>query len=327
MDAKVGGRHDPDVSVVIPTRNRAKLLADAAASALNQTHRALEVIIVDDASDDATPSVVTRLQARDRRVRSLRLLERGGAQAARNAGVTAAHNPVVAFLDDDCLWYPDKLEKQLRALTPNRGVVYCRHAIRHGEEWVVEGEPGAARDPVGALLRGNYVGTYSIIVRRDLLQSVGGFDESLPRLQDWDLLLRLGRHTAFGYVPEILVHGIQLSGGITMDREALEVAAARMAETHGAHLSRRRRAALHYGLGKYLLVDGLTAAARRYFLRALHLDPFSPLHWAGVAASLAGPAPARWVRALRRKRRAAADPETIAALEAGREHGPTERLP
>ena len=297
------------VSVVLPTRNRAEYVDRAIASALAQTVDDLEVIVVDDASTDDTPAILRRLAGSDPRLRVLRHEEPRGAPAARNAGVDAAAGAIVAFLDDDCVWHPDKLAKQLAAMEPGRGVAYCDHAIRHGDEWIIEGEPGAARDGVGALLRRNYIGTYSMAARRDVLEAVGGFDETLPRLQDWDLVLRLGRETGFAYVPELLVRGDQLPTGITMDRAALPVAAERMVERHGPHLTRTERAALHYGLAKYLLVDGLTADARRYFIRALRLDPLKPVHWAGAAISLAGPAPARWLRSLRRRRRAGQRPE------------------
>lgn len=308
----------PDISVVIPTRNRSEFLADAVASVLNQTHSPLEVIVVDDASADATPDTLARLADSDPRVRSIRHPGARGAPAARNTGIAASCGTVVAFLDDDCIWHPDKLEKQLGALTGKRGLVYCRHAIRHEGRWVVEGEPGAARDPVGGLLRKNYIGTYSILVRRELLDAVGGFDEALPRLQDWDLLLRLARHTGFSFVPEVLVHGEQLATGITMDREVLVTAADRMLYNHGPHLSRRQRAALHYGLAKYLLVDGLTGLARRYFFRALRLDPLSPLSWAGAVAGLLGPIPARWIRDARRALTALAARDAAPDFGAGR---------
>lgn len=294
------------VSVVIPTRNRAGRLAEAVASVLAQSHDPIEVVVVDDASDDDTPAVIRALVESDPRIRSVRHPEPRGAQAARNAGIRDARGPVVAFLDDDCVWLPTKLEKQLAALDDRRGVVYCRHAIRHGDAWVVEGEPDATRDPVGGLLRKNYIGTYSVLVRRDLLDAVGGFDEAMPRLQDWDLMLRLARHTRFAYVPEVLVRGEQLDSGISMDRQALAVAAERMVERHAPRLSRRQQAALHYGLAKYLLVDGLTHRARQYFARAVRLDPLAPAHWAGLAAVFLGPRPARWVRALRRRRVSAA---------------------
>lgn len=311
-------RMDPAafVSVIVPTRDRADRLKDAVRSALAQTREALEVIIVDDASADHTPAVAAELAEADPRVRGIRRPESGGAPAARNAGIEAARGSVIAFLDDDCIWAPNKLETQLALLGEERGVVYCRHAIRHGQTWVVEGEPGAAAgDPVSALLRTNYIGTYSMVVRKDVLDRVGGFDETLPRLQDWDLLLRLGRRTRFGFAPQILVHGFQLPGGISMDRAALEVAADRMVESHGAFLGRRQLAALHYGLGKYLLVDGRTAAARTHFRRALRLDPGHPLHWAAVGAALLGPAPARWLRAFRRRRRASRVAGMVAELE------------
>lgn len=295
----------PLVSVVLPTRNRAEHLGQAVASALAQTVGRIEVIVVDDASEDDTPSVVADLEQTDGRVRGIRRPEPGGAPAARNTGIGAARANVVAFLDDDCIWLPEKLRKQLLALTPDRGLVYCRHAIRHGGQDVVEGEAGAARDAMTGLLRKNYVGTYTILVRRELLETVGGFDEALPRLQDWDLLLRLADHTRFAYVPEILVRGEQLATGITMDTDALAVAANRMIERHGPHLSRKHRAALYYGLAKYLLVDGLVHQARGFFARALRLDPLTPTHWAGLAAGLLGPGPARWVRRARRRRRAA----------------------
>ncbi|MDX1674680.1 MAG: glycosyltransferase family A protein [Longimicrobiales bacterium] len=292
------------VSVVLPTRDRADYVERAIASALAQTVADLEVIVVDDASTDETPSVLRALAGSEPRVRVLRHEEPRGAPAARNAGIDAAAGAVVAFLDDDCVWHPDKLAKQLGAMGPGRGVAYCDHAIRHGEEWIVEGEPGAARDGAGALLRRNYIGTPSMVVRCDLLEAVDGFDETLPRLQDWDLVLRLGRKTGFAYVPELLVRGDQMPVGITMDRAALPAAAERMVERHGPHLARRERAALHYGLAKYLLVDGLTDPARRYFMRALRLDPLAPAHWAGIAAALTGPRPARWLRSVRRRRRA-----------------------
>lgn len=295
-------RETPRVSVVLPTRNRAEYVERAIDSALGQTVREVEVIVVDDASTDDTADVLAPLASADRRLRIIRHDEPRGAPAARNAGIEAAAGPVVAFLDDDCVWAPEKLEKQLAVMDAERGVAYCRHAIQHGEEWVVEGEPGAAREGARALLRKNYIGTYAAVVRRDLLQEAGGFDEALPRLQDWDLMLRLGRRTGFAYVPELLVHGYQLPTGITMDTEALPVAAERMVERHRDHLDILDLAALHYGLGKYLLVDGLAAPARRYFGRAIRLDPGTAAHWAALALALLGPGPARAIRRLRRRR-------------------------
>lgn len=320
-------RHGPPppilVSVVIPTRNRREHLEKAIGSVLAQTYGELEVIVVDDGSEDASREVVDRMRQHDPRITCVRHPEPRGAQAARNTGVNKARGEVVAFLDDDCAWHPTKVEKQIAAMSEGRGLVYCRHAIRQAGEWIVEGQVGVAHDAVKGLLRKNYIGTYSILVRRELLGMVGGFDEGLPRLQDWDLLLRLARHTAFAFVPEILVHGFQLSSGISMNREALEIAADRMVENHAPFLSRMDLAAFHYGLGKYLLADGLAGKAQSYFARALKLDPLSPAHWGGLVTAMVGPQPARWLRA--RHRRISVSPEEIAELDKrlGREQART----
>lgn len=292
------------VTVVVPTRNRVRSLERAVASVLSQTHRDLEVLVVDDASTDGTPEMVAGLAAEDPRVRTVRHEQRTGAARARNDGAEAARGPVLAFLDDDCVWAARKLALQLPRLGPGCGVVYGRQAILAGGQWVVEGAAGAERDALGSLLRTNYIGTPSLVVQRDLFLDVGAFDPELPRLQDWDLALRLARRTRFAFVPEILVEGGQGDDGISGDREALRVAADRMIASHAPHLTRRQAAALHYGLAKFLLVDGVTEAARSFFLRAFRLDPFAPIHWAGVAAAFLGPAPARGIRRLRRRRRA-----------------------
>lgn len=294
----------PRVSVVIPTRNRAGLVPAAVRTALAQSHRDLEVIVVDDASDDDTPAVLAALAAADGRVRAVRRETRGGAPRARNAGVRAARGRVIAFLDDDCVWDETKLAKQLPLLVEGRDVAYTRQAVRHSGRWIVEGKP-AGPSPLESLLRTNFIGAPSLVVRRELFEEVGGFDESLPRLQDWDLLLRLARETAFGFVPEILVRGVQVEGGISLDREPLRQAARLVVDRQAAFLSRRQLAALHYGLGKFLLVDGLTDTARSFFRTAVRLDPASPLNWAGLGAGLLGPLPARAIRALRRARREA----------------------
>lgn len=297
-----GDRLPPLVSVIIATRDRASHFPAAVAGALAQTHRDLEVIVVDDASEDETPRLLAGLRGEDERLRTVRLEQPGGAPRARNAGARRARGSVLAFLDDDCVWSTDKLERQLSALSAERGVVYCRQAVQDTDgRWIVEGQAGAAEHGLDALLRTNYIGTNMLLIRRDLFEAVDGFDESLPRLQDWDLVLRLARYTRFAYIPDVLVRGVMVEGGISLTPGPLPRAAERMIERHTPHLTRSQLAALHYGLGKFLLADGHAAPARAFFRRAVRLDPRSPLHWAGVAASLLGPWSARLVRSWRQR--------------------------
>lgn len=293
------------VSVVIPTRNRAHRVSGAVRTALDQTHQDLEVIVVDDASDDDTPGVLSDLAACDPRIRFLRRDERGGAACARNLGAFSAKGVLVAFLDDDCAWHPRKLELQLASMGAVHGAAYTRQATMDVDgRWVVEGRSLPEASPVDGLLRTNFIGSPSLVVNRDLFTEVGGFDEDLPRLQDWDLALRLAHRTSFAFVHEVLVHSELIEGGISTSAEPLRRAAEHMVMQHADHLSRRQLAALHYGLAKFLLVDGQTTMAIRLFRRSTRLDPASPLNWMGLLAGLMGPGPARAVRSFRRRRAA-----------------------
>lgn len=288
------------VSVVIPTRNRADYLPGALASALAQTHPRMEVVVVDDASEDRTPEFLEREAARDTRIRVVRREEGGGAPRARNAGARAARGSILAFLDDDCVFHPEKTARQLPLLKEGRGVAYCRQMIRqlHGG-WEVEGKSGGGEKPLEGLLS---IGTNTLLVRREAFEAVGGFDEELTRLQDWELLLRLSRETAFAYLPEILVRGVMVRGGITLTPAPLREAARRIVSRHSSHLDQGQLSLLHHILGRFLLVDGLPREARAYMTTALRMDPRSLRNWLGFAASLVGSTPARIIRGWRRER-------------------------
>src|SRR5262245_9487013 len=114
----------PEVSVVIPTYNRAGFLKTAITSALAQTLQNFEIIVVDDASQDDTEKILRQFQ--DSRIRLIRHKTNQGVAAARNTGVVNSKGKFIAFLDDDDQWFPQKLEKQLRVLekNPTVGVVY-----------------------------------------------------------------------------------------------------------------------------------------------------------------------------------------------------------
>ncbi len=312
------------VSAIIPTRNRASRLPGAIRSALNQTVRDVEVVVVDDASDDDTSDILAALQEAEPRVRPVRVAHRSGAAHARNVGAKHARGSVLAFLDDDCAWHPEKLEAQLEAMSPTHGASYTRQATLYADgNWVLEGRAIPDTQEHEGPLRTNFLATPSLMVRRDIFDRVGGFDEELPRLQDWDLALTLIRQTRMAFVPRVLVRSEMMPEGISTDPQRLHHAARRMIERHEPHLTRAQLAALHYGLGKVLLVEGLQAAALGLFREAVRLSPFSSLNWAGLAAGLLGPLPARAVRALRRtaslRHHGSGDPGSMELLNAGRE--------
>lgn len=198
------------ISVVIPTYNSGALLKQTLDSALGQTVAPLEIIVVDDGSTDGTADwIAANYGARVRLIRQ----HNGGVAAARNAGWRASSGEWIAFLDHDDLWHADKLERLLGAATPTAGVVYSRwrEVNENGEplpdsaqltqqKWW-RGESGRV---FGWLFgwRCPLISMSVPIVRRELLERVGGFDSSCVPCDDWDLWLRLARVCRFAFVGE-----------------------------------------------------------------------------------------------------------------------------
>jgi glycosyltransferase involved in cell wall biosynthesis len=265
----------PAVSVVVPTRGRRGYLNAALASALAQTASVLEVIVVDDEPSPSAPSPVPA----DRRIRLLTSYG-AGAAAARNVGWLAARGEVVAFLDDDDVWEPTKLERQLQELAdrPEIELVYCafrRVVDETGEE--IPRRPLRALD-LGDLLRSTPFGCSIPVVRRRALAAVDGFDESLSATHDRDLWLRLRRRAPFAYVDEVLatvrLHRDQMSG----DLERKIGARRRILAKHAADY-RRDPEALAHQLGRLGMMEAV--ACRRWravacFVEAMRWDRRAP---------------------------------------------------
>lgn len=199
----------PEISVVIPTRNRWSLLATAALpAALGQEGVDHEVIVVDDFSTDETADRLGELAA-DERLRVARHEERHGVARARNTGIAEARGEWIAFLDDDDIWSPRKLRLQIDAAR-SQGAGFAYGA----SVWVDETrrflygheapEPATLRMQ---LLRRNVMwsGCSNVVVRTDLVRRVGGFDAALFQLADWDLWLRLAREAPAACCSEVVV--------------------------------------------------------------------------------------------------------------------------
>jgi len=192
------------VSVIIPTYNRARVVGEAIRSALDQTVRDIEVIVVDDGSTDDTRDAVDG--CRDGRVRYI-YKTNGGPASARNAGLAEAKGEYVAFLDHDDLWPARFLEVMTGALDgrPEFGLAYSPITLRYADGHEVErykvreGESGWC---TGALFRNSFVWTSASLMRRSVLKGFG-YDETLRRsYEDGDFFLRLALRTPFLYIPE-----------------------------------------------------------------------------------------------------------------------------
>jgi glycosyltransferase involved in cell wall biosynthesis len=297
----------PAVSVITPAYNYGRFLPGAIESVLGQTLGELELIIIDDGSTDDTPAVVRRYGA-DRRLRYFRV-ERIGHVAAKNVGLRLAEAPLVAFLDADDLWLPQKLERQaaLFRADPTLGVVYTRAlwVDETGQELERE-QPRLHRGEVlDELFRHNFVCFSSAVVRADVFHTVGLFDEGLPLAADFDLWLRAAMHYRFDYVDAPLVK--YRTGHSSLSRrleERLRTAQRimdRFLDHHGGRaivdpaVVRRARAETFYHLG--LVRRRRSAlAALPCFLRALALRPGYWGAWKGLASLALAEKARQWCR-------------------------------
>jgi glycosyltransferase involved in cell wall biosynthesis len=196
-----------EVSVVIPTRGRWFLLKETLASALAQEGVSHEVVVVDDGSPDETPARLGELG--DERVRVVRHERARGVAAARNRGIEEARGHWVAFLDDDDLWSPDKLRTQLDALhASDAGLAYSAVVAIDRERRATRALPLPRPEELMRLqLRQSVLpaGGSNVIARTELLRMLGGFDEQLYHLADWDLWIRLADTALAAASPEVSV--------------------------------------------------------------------------------------------------------------------------
>jgi glycosyltransferase involved in cell wall biosynthesis len=283
---------NPLVTVVLPTYNRAGPIGRAIASVLEQSYTNLEVIVVDDASSDSTAEVVGAFT--DPRLRYLRHRENKGGAAARNTGIEAAGGELIAFQDSDDAWLPEKLAKQVPLFQRREvGVVYTGlWVLKDGDKTYFPANTVAKRegDIHSELLKGSFIGTPTLCVRKECFKKAGAFDERLPRLQDWELLIRLSKHYTFGLVDEPLVLAYLGKDNISANSKALLAAQTMILEKHyddfmgagqgvlGKHL---------YEVGHLLCLQGKASLGREYIGRALKHSA-RPKYLAGFLLSLLG---------------------------------------
>jgi glycosyltransferase involved in cell wall biosynthesis len=297
-----GPAAEPLASVVIPTRDRAALLAHTARAALAQRGVALEVVVVDDGSTDDTASVLGALG--DARLTVIRHPRPAGVSAARNAGVAAARGRWVAFLDDDDLWAPGKLAAQLDAAERLGRAWACSGSVSVAGprlRIVAGGPPAAGEEIAAALRRRNIVpaGASNVVARADALRAVGGFDPALRHMADWDLWRRLARLGPPAVVPEPDVAYRLHDDNASADTTVLDDEIARVEARAGG--ARVDRAFVHRWAAWHLLRAGNRRDALRAYARAVAAGDVGSLARAAVA--LANPGVAR--RGLRRHRDAA----------------------
>ena len=276
-----------EVSVILPVYNGATTLERAVASVARQSP-ALELLIVDDDSDDGSGTLGRELLQRYRiDGRVLPGSGRRGAASARNVGIEAASGRWIAFLDSDDLWLPGKLSKQLATVQPCTDVVSC-DSLKVAPDGTVHGRSHLKLPPVSgpdawkALLGHNFMPTPTVLARARSVHASGGFDVGLAVAEDLDLWIRLAKRGEVAVVPEVLVHYFDYDGSL-MKRQGME-GSDRILEMIRSHLederlsADERRAVLaerFYELGRHSVGRAEPSRTVAYFDQAIRFgyDP------------------------------------------------------
>jgi GT2 family glycosyltransferase len=294
----------PEVTVVIPTRNRWPLLQRALRTVFSQEDVKLEVIVVDDGSTDQTPQGLAAIE--DTRLQVIRHATSAGVARARNAAVNVAEAPWIGFLDDDDGWAPHKTRRQLTLGTADDVVlIYCgtvfvdeSGAVNH----VRIPDAPASRDD---LLRWNVIGSPSgVLARTDLIRAVGGFDETFAVFADWDLWLRLSMHGVLVGCPEpLVVYSLHSGGMSTRDTAGLIEELHRLRMKHAAAEPPLAIDPDRVTLARWLAGGqrraGQPRAAGRTYLESGIRDRNAPNLARGLALLTMGDRPLAWGRQLR----------------------------
>ena len=289
----------PIVSVILPTKNRTNLLPVSAGSVLNQSHRELELIVVDDGSEEDVTAAVAKLN--DPRARCVRRGKSGGAAAARNTGLEHATGRYLAFQDSDDEWLPGKLELQVAAVEQRPGSMSICALLRNFEHHTrLYRPPSNPHDEAITFAQVAFrprAYTQTWLVPRAAVMDVGGFDERLKVWDDWELLLRLAERVEIRSLEEPLAISKQSPDSISREverfRHDLELILTKHAKALAAHP--RSAENLQHVYGRLSVATGDLAAARRAFLAATRFHPAAAKSWALLLSTFFGVFVARYV--------------------------------
>jgi len=208
------------VSVIIPTYNRAHCIMRSIQSVLNQSYPIHEIIIADDCSSDNTESLINELD--NPLVKYYRLPENRGAGGARNYGVLQATGDWIAFHDSDDEWLPDKLKKQVEYSIshPECDLIYCAYetTIFDHQKLIVPNMDGSLKlegEIFVNLLSQNTIGAPTVLMKKEIFFEVGGFDESMKCLEDWDFAIKVAEKHIIGFLPEVQLMVTKSEGSVS----------------------------------------------------------------------------------------------------------------
>lgn len=297
----------PLVSVIIPTHNRPKLLERAVESVLDQTYNNLELLIVDDASNEPTDlesifdfDSITAFEY-------IYLEENRGGAGARNVGLNLATGEYIAFLDDDDEWFPEKIERQVErfeVVADSVGLVYTA-VLQYDEELEIEDVHFnlIPDDHLRKLMLHQYIGTMSsVMIRSNILEHVDGLNEEFPCWHDWEFYFRVGKQFKFATVKEPLVRQHvgaheQISDNFKLkQRVSKRLLEETFEETHREYgITRAVRASQYSSLSHSAYRSGRPIKALFLLIRAITMRPFKTHYYKYLVLYLGGKRVKRWL--------------------------------
>ena len=204
----ISNMHEPLISVVIPVYKGEAHIAQSIDSALEQDYQHIEIIIINDGSPDDSHKVIKGYLS-DPRVHYIEQ-DNAGVANARNTGINSAKGEFIALLDQDDIWLPNKLAAQVEHLNrhPNCALIHSQIGFINGDGDLTPNPSWAWVNDTGAnafenLFDHNCIATFMALIRKDALNEVGMFRESLAPADDWDLWLRIASKYEVGFIPEV----------------------------------------------------------------------------------------------------------------------------
>lgn len=279
--------NEPLVSVVMPTYNHAQFIKEAIDSVLNQTYNNLELIIIDNFSEDATREIIEGYG--DDRIRYAQFRNNGIIAASRNRGIEQARGQYVAFIDSDDVWLPEKVRLQVEAMQADqrRGISFGKFRVISPDA-VETGKIMGPKNPpepdglYARLIKANFIVSSSTLVLKKALDDVGLFDEN-PELrcsEDFDLWLRILRKYRPAYVDEVVgiyrMHATNQSADDLRLKRALAVIDKHHAQGWiDQYTADAAKASFYFQVG-WTLVGSNPGRARRCCMRAVRYHPTNP---------------------------------------------------
>jgi len=283
---------NPLVSIITPTYEREDFIEEAVNSALGQTYKNIELLVIDDGSTDGTVDKLKQYES-DPRFNYF-YQDNQGQSTARNKGLSIAKGEFVCFLDSDNHWAKNKIEESLKLfeIYPDTDIVYANVTLidEHGTEISTENMTRHSGNISKYLLRDNCVSFNTAMVRKKSIDEISGFDSTLRRADDYDFWLRLSAKNKFLYVPQYWAYYRVMENQISSNKdarfEANELIMNKFISKSDHQLKSKdinqSRAYFYNRRGRYYGSEGRTFEAIRDFIKAIRLYPSFKGAWRGL---------------------------------------------